>query len=112
MGILVPQDTRTDLLPLSAIAYEALSREKLRTVVLFLPAPASYNLDGIVMPNIDSIESSIGSFPVDLELAAQFRDDKLPIYADSAPFTPQVPPILENQLALLKFISHESKHPF
>ncbi len=110
MGILVPQDTRNDLLPLSAIAYEVLARETLRTVVILLPAPASYPLDGIVMPNIDTIESSIGSFTVDLALAAEFRDDNLPIYSDAAPFYPQVPPILENQLALLKFILKGNIH--
>src|SRR5689334_24211886 len=100
MGILVPQDPRADLLPLSAMAYEVLSRENLQTVVFLLPAPASYKLDGIVVPNIESIDTSIGSFPVDLFLASELKDEKLPIMSDNTPFYPQVSSVLENQLAL------------
>src|SRR5947207_1084851 len=50
MGILVPGDPRVDLLPLGAIGYEALSRENLKTIVIVMPAPASYHLDGLAIP--------------------------------------------------------------
>lgn len=104
MGIFVPQDTRADLLPLSAIAYQVISREDLRTVVILMEAPASYNLDGIVMPSVESIETSIGSFPVDNLLAATLQDERYGVKLDNSPFTPIVPPILENQLAMIKYI--------
>lgn len=102
MGILVPQDPRFDLLPMAAFGYQTLSRENLRTVIFLLPTPAGYTTDGLVAPSLDNLETSIGSFPIDTFLVSILQQEGVPITVDNAPFSPIVPSILENQLALLK----------
>ncbi len=102
MGIMVPQDSRADLLPLASFGYEILSRENLRSVIMLLPTPVSYPTDGLIMPNVDNLETSIGSFPVDTRLVSIFQEEAVPLTVDNALFA-ALPPILENQLAMLKY---------
>src|SRR5205807_2083684 len=104
MGILVPANTRPDLLPMSAFGYTTLARENLATVVIILPAPADQPLNGLVMPAGKMIETSMGDFPVDTALVSELQNADLKIEASDNIFS-TVSPVLESQLAEIKFIA-------
>ncbi len=104
MGILVPSDTRPDLLALSAFGYQLLARERTETVVIFLPAPPNVNFNGLCIPNMEAVEAAVGSFKIDTALAGQFQAIDFPVAIDNSLFYPAIPPLLETQLAALKFV--------
>jgi AmmeMemoRadiSam system protein B len=104
MGILVPNQTRHDLIAMPAFGYETLANQNFGTVLLFLPAPEQMTDDGLVMPDLDRIETPVGDFSVDLGLAQKLEDADLNIHFDNTYFSPKAQPILESQLAALKYV--------
>lgn len=102
-GILVPSDPRHDILPLTAYAYEVLRLSKSGSVIILLPAPDDYPLNGLAMPGFDILDTSFGKFHVDVYLRDSFQDIDFPIFIDNTPFEPNLPEILQTQLAAIKY---------
>ncbi len=109
MGIIVPNETRHDLLPLPAFGYETLSKENFSTVIILMPCPNPSKADGLYMPDIERIETSVGDFPVDLVLAGSLADEAVGIKFDSSFFIPKTPELLNRQLIALKYVLKSSR---
>ena len=62
LGILVPNDARQDILALTAYGYESLLPSKAATLIIVLPAPEGYPVNGIVMPQTDFLFTSFQVF--------------------------------------------------
>lgn len=103
MGILVPAETRHDLYPMAAFGYELLIRDNFRTVVYFLSAPPNYPGTGLVIPDVEALETPMGRFTIDNVLGASFQNTGYGVTVDNSLFSPNVSGLLETQLALLKF---------
>ncbi|MCB4755775.1 MAG: AmmeMemoRadiSam system protein B [Elusimicrobia bacterium] len=104
MGIIVPGDTRYDLLPLSAFGYELIARDRFETALIILPAPAGASFNGLCTTALPQLEAAVGSFAVDLALSQQLQAMDFPVTVDDSLFQPKVPDLLETQLAALKFV--------
>lgn len=109
MGILVPNETRLDLLPISAFGYETLSKENFGTVIFLLPCPKPMDRDGLYMPDLERLETSVGDFAVDTVLAQALEDDAAGIRYNSSFFIPKTPDLLERQLIALKYVLKSSR---
>ncbi len=104
MGLIVPSDSRDDILPLSAFGYEVLARGSFHTAVILLRAPADYPADGLVAPGIPSLETPFGRFPVDTVLRDQLTGPGKGVSVDPNLFVNDMPKILTRQLAALKYV--------
>ncbi len=104
MGIIVPSDTRDDILPMSAFGYDMLGRGSFKTVVILMQAPKEVTVEGLTVPGIDVIESAIGRFPIDSALRAQLSASGEHVTVDPVLFVNGPNKILERQLAALKYV--------
>lgn len=104
MGIIVPNDIRHDLLPMSAFGYQTLAEERFETIVIFLPAPDHYDLDGLAIPDLDEMDTPLGRFVIDTSLVGNLLTKNMKIKIDNSLFMPVTPRLLEIQLAALKFV--------
>jgi AmmeMemoRadiSam system protein B len=102
MGILVPADDRDDILPLSAFAYQMLSRGSFHTVLIFLQAPPGSNVNGIAVPTVTAFDTTFGRFLVDTGLRDRLLDSGFPVTADPLLFGAEPPEPVRRQLAFLK----------
>lgn len=104
MGIIVPSDTRDDLLPMSAFGYEVLGRASFSTAIILMQAPDDVTSEGFTLPAVDTLESTIGRFQVDAGLRAQLMASGQHVTVDPNLFLLGVPKILDRQLAALKYV--------
>lgn len=104
MGIVVPADTRTDLLALSAFGYESLSHERLQTIIIIMPVQSNEGRKGILTTDRPDLETSLGRFTIDTTILDGLDKEALMVEIDNDFFSPKIPDILEQQLACLKFI--------
>lgn len=109
-GILVPGNPRTDILPLSAIGYQTLTQDTPASVVILLQAPEGSNINGLVVPAIDQIETSLGRFVVDDSLRLIFQNGPFPVTVDPSLFTLDIPAPLQTQLAHLTYALKRRAH--
>ncbi|MFN0118141.1 MAG: AmmeMemoRadiSam system protein B [Elusimicrobiota bacterium] len=104
MGIIVPADTREDLIPLSAFGYEAFSVSPAPIVIILMDAPDGYTFDGLAIPGVDVIETSIGRFSISESVRTILLGGNIPVTIDPNLFQADIPRTLLLQLAQLKHV--------
>jgi hypothetical protein len=106
MGIIVPNETRFDLLTMQAFSYDLFAQVKPITIVFLLPAPNDYTLTGLALPSLETLDTNLGDFNIDTMLTTRIFSSQLPVKVENNYFTPNLPRLLETQLAFLKFMAN------
>lgn len=103
MGILVPSESRDDILALTAFGYEVVQKGDFHSVIILMQAPEDYQLDGIAAPTVESLETPFGTFNIDTALRDALQNNTEAILRDPDLFKGNLPKPLARQLAFLKY---------
>jgi AmmeMemoRadiSam system protein B len=104
MGIVVPSDSRQDILPLSAFGYNVLVRGAFSTVVILIPAPRDIKNNGLTLPGAELIDTSFGQFVVASTLRDRLASASPEVFVEPDLFARDVPLVLQRQLSALKYV--------
>jgi AmmeMemoRadiSam system protein B len=107
MGIVVPDDSRQDILSLTAFGYNVLSKGTFNTVVILMPAPPEIQNKGLTVPGGDALDTSFGHFNVASSLRDRLASASQQVFVDPDLFSQQIPLMLQRQLSSLKYILHQ-----
>jgi predicted class III extradiol MEMO1 family dioxygenase len=104
MGIVVPSDSRHDILAMTAFGYNVFSKSNFKTVVILMPAPPEIQNSGLTLPGIDGLQTSFGQFTVASALRDRLASSSPQVFVDPNLFAQDIPIMLQRQLSALQYV--------
>ncbi len=104
MGIVVPDDSRQDILAMSAFGYNVLTRGTFSTIVILMPAPEEIQNNGLTVPGAETLQTSFGQFVVAATLRDRLASASQQVFVDPDLFQQEIPLVLQRQLSALKYV--------